>query len=92
MSPIKKETLPVVPQAAVNEDKKGSFVYVVGEDNLAEMRFIKKRSVLGTDWIVEEGIRTGEIVIVEGVQKVRPGQAVKIGNGGAEAAAAGGKS
>ncbi|MBN2320305.1 MAG: efflux RND transporter periplasmic adaptor subunit [Acidobacteria bacterium] len=85
MSPVKRETLPVVPQAAVNEAKEGSFVYVVGENSLAEMRFIKKRSVLGTDWIVEEGIRAGETVIVEGVQKVRPGQAVQIQNGGADA-------
>jgi len=88
MSPVKKETLPVVPQAAVNENKEGSFVYVVGENNIAEMRFIKKRSVLGTDWIVEKGIRVGETVIVEGVQKVRPGQVVKISNGSVEADAA----
>jgi membrane fusion protein (multidrug efflux system) len=93
LSPVKRETLPVVPQAAVNEAKEGSFVYVVGDNSLAEMRFIKKRSVLGTDWIVEEGIRAGEIVIVEGVQKVRPGQAVQIQNTGTDTnPAAGGSS
>lgn len=82
MSATKRETLPMVPQAAVNENNDGSFVYVLGKDNLVEMRFIKKRSVLGTDWIVEDGIRAGETIIVEGVQKVRPGQAVQIDNGG----------
>ncbi|MBN2241040.1 MAG: efflux RND transporter periplasmic adaptor subunit [Acidobacteria bacterium] len=91
LSPVKRETLPVVPQAAVNEAKEGSFVYVVGENNRAEMRFIKKRSVLGTDWIVEEGVRAGETVIIEGVQKVRPGQAVRIQNGGADANSAAGE-
>ncbi len=93
MSAIKGETLPVVPQAAVNENKDGSFVYVVGKDNLVEMRYIRKRSVHGTDWIVEDGIRVGETIIVEGVQKVRPGQAVEIEDGGAEKPpAAGGNS
>ena len=90
MSAIEGETLPVVPQAAVNENKDGSFVYVVGKDNRVEMRFIKKRSVLGTGWIVEEGIRPGEAVIVEGVQKVRPGQAVEIESDGAKKAPAAG--
>ena len=84
MSAVKGETLPVVPQAAVNENSDGSFVYVVGEDNRVEMRFIVKRSVLGTDWIVEDGIHAGETVIVQGVQKIRPGQAVEIDSGGAK--------
>jgi multidrug efflux system membrane fusion protein len=84
LTSIKGETLPLVPQAAVNENKEGSFVYIVGDDNIAEMRFIKKGSVLGTDWIVEDGIHAGETVIVEGVQKVRPGHPVKIQNSGAD--------
>jgi RND family efflux transporter MFP subunit len=86
LSTVREETLCLVPQAAVVENKEGSSVYVVGKDNIVEMRPIKKSSVLGTDWIVEEGIRPGEIIVVEGVQKVRPGQAVKISGGGMEPA------
>ena len=78
LSPVKGEKRPFVPQAAVSENREGSYVYIVGEDNLVEMRFIRKRSVFGTDWIVEEGINPGEIVIVEGIQKVRPGQKVRL--------------
>lgn len=81
LSPIKGEILPLVPQSAVGENSQGSYVYVVGADNVAEMRMIKKRSVLGTDWIVENGIRAGETVIVEGLQKVQPGQTVKPSSG-----------
>jgi len=84
LSQIKEETLPLVPQSSVGENKDGSYVYVVGEDNITEMRFIQKKTVYGTNWIVEEGIKAGETVIVEGIQKVRPGQSVKISRGGVE--------
>jgi membrane fusion protein (multidrug efflux system) len=52
------------------------------------MRMVKKRSALGTDWIIDDGIKAGEVVIVEGIQKVRPGQAVNISGGAAKAAPA----
>lgn len=78
MSAVKEEVLPLVPQVAVSESREGSFVYVVDEDSVAERRFIRKRSVLGTAWIVEEGIQAGETVIVQGIQKVSPGQKVEV--------------
>lgn len=85
LSPVRGEVLPMVPQGAVMEGRDGSYVYMVENDNTARMQIIRKRSVSGTDWIVEEGIEPGEIVIVEGIQKVRPGQAVKILSGSAKA-------
>lgn len=78
LSPVKSETLPLVPQSAVSESRDGSYVYVVGDGDIAQMRPIRKRSVAGTDWIVDEGLRAGETVITEGIQKVRDGQVVKI--------------
>jgi RND family efflux transporter MFP subunit len=78
LSQVEGELLPLVPQAAVAESREGSYVYVVGDNHVAEMRIIKKRTTIGTDWVVEEGIRVGETIVVEGIQKVRPGQAVKI--------------
>ncbi|MBN2338070.1 MAG: efflux RND transporter periplasmic adaptor subunit [Acidobacteria bacterium] len=83
MSSLKGERLPLVPQSAVSENKEGSFVYVVGAGNVAELRPIRKRSALGTDWIVEEGLKAGETIIVEGVQKVRPGQSIRASGDGA---------
>jgi RND family efflux transporter MFP subunit len=77
LSSVRDEILPLVPQSAVMEGQEGSYVYVVGEDDVAQKRTIRKRSVRGKDWIVENGIRAGETVIVEGIQKVRDGQAVK---------------
>jgi membrane fusion protein (multidrug efflux system) len=83
LAPLRPELLPIIPQPAVMESREGSYVFVVGNDNVAQMRMIKKRSVMGTDWIIDDGIKAGEVVIVEGIQKVRPGQAVNI-SGGAE--------
>ncbi len=85
LSSVKGETLPLVPQSAVGEDSRGSYVYVLGEGGIAERRFIKTRSALGQDWIVEEGLRAGETVVVEGIQKVRPGQVVQTSGAGAAA-------
>ena len=87
LSPVNAEKMPLVPQAAVMESRDGSYVYVVGKGDVAEMRIIKKRTVFGTDWIVEEGIKPGEIIVVEGIQKVRSGQAVKIESGAAKTVA-----
>ena len=90
LTPVKPEIMPLVPQTAVMEGREGSYIYVVGKDNIVEMRMIKKRSAFGTDWIVDKGIEPGETVIVEGIQKARPGQAVKIMRGTAKAVSANG--
>ncbi|MBN1904410.1 MAG: efflux RND transporter periplasmic adaptor subunit [Deltaproteobacteria bacterium] len=86
LTPVRAEVRPLIPQPAVMESKEGSYVFVVDKENIASMRMIKKRSVLGTDWIIDDGIKAGEVVIVKGIQKVRPGQAVNISGGAAKAA------
>jgi membrane fusion protein (multidrug efflux system) len=63
----------VVPQAAVQQNQSGPFVLVVGEDNRVTARPIRTGARLGPDLVVEEGLEAGETVIVQGLQKVRPG-------------------
>ncbi len=67
----------VVPQAAVQQDQAGPFVVVVTPDNKAEIRRVETGLREGVDWVIEAGLSDGELVIVEGLQKVRPGSTVK---------------
>jgi len=66
----------VVPQAALIADQGGVYVFVV-EDGKAAMRRIKVGGESGTDVIVEDGLSGGEQVIVDGLQRVRAGVAVR---------------
>ncbi|MEE4254154.1 MAG: efflux RND transporter periplasmic adaptor subunit [Desulfuromusa sp.] len=69
---------PVVSQAAILEDRDGRYVLVVDAESKVEQRRIKTGTAVGSFWAVETGLQLGENVIVEGLQKVRPGQMVKI--------------
>jgi membrane fusion protein, multidrug efflux system len=66
----------VVPQAALQLDQAGSYVLIVNSDNKVEMRRITTGPQEGADIVVTDGLKEGERVIVDGVQKVRVGQAV----------------
>jgi membrane fusion protein (multidrug efflux system) len=72
----KPQTALIVPQSAVQLDQAGRYVLVVGPSNKVELRRVTTGDVQGTGIAVTEGLKEGEHVIVEGVQKVRPGQVV----------------
>lgn len=68
----------LVPQAAVRRNPKGeASVLVVGKDDTAELRPITTERSRGADWIVTDGLKPGERVIVEGTSRARPGEPVK---------------
>lgn len=69
--------LPMVPQAAVQEDHEGRYVLVVDNEQRVVHRRITTGPIIDTQWAVESGLAAGEKVIVQGVQKVQPGQTVK---------------
>jgi membrane fusion protein (multidrug efflux system) len=68
----------VVSQAAVQIDQAGSYVLVVNADNKVELRRVTVGPTQDADVVIESGLKEGDRVIVDGVQKVRPGQAVKV--------------
>lgn len=67
----------LVPVEAVQTDQQGSYVLVVGSENKVRQQPVDLGSQLGQEYIVKRGLNVGERVIVEGVQKVRPGEIVK---------------
>jgi membrane fusion protein (multidrug efflux system) len=69
------QTLTIL-QSALQVDQSGSYVLVVGADNKVEQRRVKLGPVQGPDITVSDGLKPGELVIVEGIQKVRPGEGV----------------
>jgi len=66
----------LVPQRAVSELQGGYQVAVVGADDKVSIRTVTVGDRVGTEWIVAEGLKQGERVVAEGVQKARPGTQV----------------
>ena len=67
----------VVPQAAVQIDQSGSYVLVVDGQHKVEQRRIRTGPNRDTDIVITSGLNEGDNVIVDGIQKVRPGQVVE---------------
>jgi membrane fusion protein (multidrug efflux system) len=66
----------VIPQSAVQEDQAGEFVMVVSPDSEVELRRITTGQAYAGELVVDSGLEPDEQVIVEGIQKVRPGLVV----------------
>ncbi|AXY21530.1 MULTISPECIES: efflux RND transporter periplasmic adaptor subunit [Komagataeibacter] len=67
----------LVPQEAVQRNSHGDpQVWVVDADNKVSIRSVTAQQAIGTNWLVTDGIRNGERVVVEGVLKIHPGDTV----------------
>lgn len=67
----------VVPQKAVGEQQGDTYVYVVSKDNKIEYREVIAGNSVEEDRIIEKGLTEGERVVIEGLQKIKPGMTVK---------------
>jgi RND family efflux transporter MFP subunit len=67
----------LVPQRAVNELQGTYQVAVVGDGNKVSIRSVKVGERSGENWIIQDGVKPGEMVIVEGLQRVRDGAVVR---------------
>ena len=63
----------LAPQRAVTELQGKFLVAVVGGDNVVELRPVTPAERVGSLWVVDKGLKPGERVVVEGIQKVKTG-------------------
>jgi len=75
----------LVPQRAVTEMQGKYLVAVVGDDNKVSIRPVKVAEKVGNEWIIEEGLKPGDRVVAEGIQKVKEGLTVNPKPFGADA-------
>ena len=69
----------LIPQQAVSRDPKGNpLTLIVDAENKVQLRMLTLDRTIGDQWLVTSGLASGDRVIVEGMQKVRPGAPVKV--------------
>lgn len=73
--------LPVIPQSAVLQDRQGRFVYVLGDDNKVAQRRIETGARVANGWAVTEGLKGGEAIVVQGIQRLADGMVVQPSQG-----------
>jgi multidrug efflux system membrane fusion protein len=76
---VQKDGL-VVPASVVQRGPQGTFAYVINQKKTAEMRPIKVGQVEGGSALIEDGLKEGEQVVVDGYYKLQPGAQVDITN------------
>ncbi len=73
---ITRDSALLIPQRAVQQGLAGTFVYLLGPDNTASARDVSATSWDGGRWLIEQGLKPGDQVIVDGTLKVGPGRPV----------------
>ena len=76
-----KSNMPVVPQSATQENQEGRYLYVLDENNLPRMMYIRTSGQTSDGkWIIAEGVKEGDRIVTSGLQKIIPGSPVRIVN------------
>jgi membrane fusion protein (multidrug efflux system) len=73
---VKRQGAILVPQRAVLQGLNGPFIYVMGDSDKVTARDVGASAWQGTQWLIDGGLRAGDRVIVDGVQKIAPGRPV----------------
>lgn len=73
---VKREAL-LVPQRGVTRNQRGEAVVLVVDGNVAAERVVTAERVIGNEWLITAGLSPGDRVILEGLQRVRPGAEVR---------------
>jgi membrane fusion protein (multidrug efflux system) len=73
----KGERVVLVPQQALQLDQTGPFVLLVDKENKVQVRRIELGAAIPPRIVVNKGLEAGDLVVTEGIQRVRPGQVVQ---------------
>jgi membrane fusion protein, multidrug efflux system len=68
----------LLPQRAVQVLQDKNYVWIVDHAGSAQQRDVRMGQQQGNDWVVEEGLAPGDVVVVDGMQKLKPGMRVKV--------------
>ena len=74
---LKRNDAILVPQRAVQQGLNGPFVYTLADSNKVSARPVSATAWQGTQWIIDDGLKPGDKVIVDGSQKIRPDALVR---------------
>ncbi len=69
-----------IPKQAVSQGQKGAFVFCLDQNNKASIRYVDLGEWYKNYWIITGGLKTGDVVVVDGVNKIQEGSSVKITN------------
>jgi membrane fusion protein (multidrug efflux system) len=72
----KPEMVVVTPAQGVQIDQAGPFVLVVDDENKVQIRRVELAGPRGVNMVIRKGLKAGERVVTEGIQRIRPGQVV----------------
>jgi len=75
----------IVPLAGIQRGPQGTFVYMVKPDNTVDVRQVTLGPTSATDAAIEAGLSAGEVIVIEGVDKLRAGSTVQVRTPGGEA-------
>jgi multidrug efflux system membrane fusion protein len=68
----------LIPSAAIQRGPQGTFVYVVNEESIVELRLVEVLATHGDQTALSSGLEEGETVVTEGIERLRPGSKVTI--------------
>lgn len=67
----------LAPQRAVQQGPEGAYCYVIDKDSKVAIASVTLLRYIGNDWLIGDGLKSGDILVVEGIQRLRPGMIVK---------------